>query len=133
MIGDINVNQLFKNTTEERLLKYYVKEYESLLKNKFPACSRQAGTLVEKQLSILDMKDEAMKFMFGNTKKFLKITTEIAQNYYPEILGQMIIVNSPFSFKAVWAIIKSFIDEKTRRKISIEGNKYQGKLLNIVN
>jgi hypothetical protein len=102
------------------------------LKNKFPSCSRQAGKLIEKQLSILDMKDEAMKFVFGNTKKFLKITTEIAQNYYPEILGEMIIINAPFSFKAVWAIAKSFIDEKTRKKISIEGNKYQQKLISIV-
>jgi hypothetical protein len=78
------------------------------------------------------MKDEASKFLFGNTKKFVQITTNIAQNYYPEILGQMFIVNAPFSFKALWAIVKNFIDDKTVKKITIEGSKYSKKLLEIV-
>ena len=41
----------------------------------------------------------------------------------------MFIVNAPFIFSAIWAIVKGFIDEKTRKKINIIGGKYQKKLL----
>jgi len=132
LIGDINPKELFQYTNEERLLKYYVKEYERLLKGIYPACSNVAGKRVEQSISILDMKNEAMKFMFGDTKKFVEITTDMAQNYYPEILGQMFIINAPFSFKAIWAMFKSFVDEKTRKKINIEGSSYKKKLLNFI-
>ena len=68
MVGEINVQELFLNTNEERLLKYYVKEYEKLIKFRFPACTKDFGKLIEQSLSILDMKDEATKFMFGKVK-----------------------------------------------------------------
>jgi len=132
MIGEINVTELFLNTNEERLLKYYVKEYEKLINFRNPACSKASGKLIEQTLSILDMKDEASKFMFGKTKEFVKITSNMAQNYYPEILGQMFIINAPFSFKALWSMFKSFVDEKTRKKITIEGSSYKRKLLDLV-
>lgn len=73
VIGDINVEELFQNTSEERLLKYYVRGYERLLKVMFPACSNHSRKLIEKSLSILDMKDQAMKFMYGNVRRFLKL------------------------------------------------------------
>ena len=37
---------------------------------------------------------------------------------------RMFIVNAPFIFSAIWAIVKGFIDEKTRKKINIMGGKY---------
>lgn len=35
-------------------------------------------------------------------------------------------------FTGVWAIVKGFIDEKTRKKITILGGKYQKDLLELV-
>ena len=45
----------------------------------------------------------------------------MSNDYYPESLGNMLIVNVPWVFSAVWAICKAFIDEKTRTKIRIIG------------
>jgi len=36
-------------------------------------------------------------------------------------MGRMFIINAPMLFTGVWAIIKPWIDEKTRAKISIIG------------
>ena len=132
IIGDINVKELFTITTEDRMMKYYVKEYERVMKYRFPACSKAAGTLIEQSLTILDMKGEAMKFMFGKTKEFVKIAAKIGQDYYPEMLGRMFIVNTPFTFKAIWSFVKPFLDEKTAKKISLEGSNYIKKLLELV-
>ena len=48
----------------------------------------------------------------------------IGSNYYPEIMHEMLIINSPFMFRAAWTIFKPFIDEKTRKKIKIYGTKF---------
>ena len=41
------------------------------------------------------------------------------------MLAVTIIINTPTSFKAAWAFIKGFLDEKTRRKIEIIGGDYK--------
>lgn len=43
----------------------------------------------------------------------------------------MFIVNAPMLFTGVWAVVKGFIDEKTRAKITIKGGKYP-ELLEVV-
>ena len=47
-------------------------------------------------------------------------------------MGQMFIVNSPMLFTGVWAIVKGFLDERTRNKIQIKGGKYQKEILELV-
>ena len=44
----------------------------------------------------------------------------------------MFIVNAPFFFTGIWAMIKIFLDEGTRKKISILGTDYKSKLLEFV-
>jgi len=44
----------------------------------------------------------------------------------------MFIVNAPMLFTGVWAIIKGFLDEKTRNKIKILGGNYKKDLLEVV-
>lgn len=60
------------------------------------------------------------------------MASKIGQDYYPEIMGQMFIVNAPMLFTGVWAIVKGFLDEKTRKKISIKGGKYEKEILELV-
>jgi len=39
------------------------------------------------------------------------------QDYYPERLGKLFIVNAPYIFMKVWQIIYPFIDNKTKKKV----------------
>lgn len=52
---------------------------------------------------------------------FIKITNNIAQNYFPEVLFKMFIINAPSIFTIMWAGIKKFLDENTQKKIFILG------------
>lgn len=62
----------------------------------------------------------------------IQLASKIGSDYYPEIMGQCFIVNAPMLFTGVWAVVKGFIDEKTRKKITIMGGKYQKDLLELV-
>ena len=49
----------------------------------------------------------------------LKLAAEVGSDCYPETLGVYLIVNAPAFFPFVWAVIKAFLDEKTRRSVRV--------------
>lgn len=56
-----------------------------------------------------------MGMMKGNNMDKMREAGKIMEENYPEKASTTWIVNTPFIFKAVWAMIKGFIDEKRRR------------------
>jgi hypothetical protein len=87
------------------------------------------GTRIEQGVTILDLKDASMKIFSKKVHHLIKLASKIGQDYYPEIMGQMYIINAPMLFSGIWAIVKGFLDERTRKKISIQGSKYIKDLL----
>lgn len=132
MISKVDVSEIFKKTTPDRIARIYVKDYEDLILNKFTACSKRVGGVIETTLTILDLQGVGLSILGGTLRNFIKLAADIAQNYYPEMLGQMWLINTSFMFSAVWAIVKGFIDEKTRNKFNLEKSDYSAKLLEII-
>ena len=127
-----DVKGLFKITTEEKMVKYYIKQYERQIKYIFPACSAVVKRPVEQSCTILDANGIGIMSLFGPIKGFLKLASDIGQDYYPEMLGKMTIVNVGFLFRAVWSLVKSFIDPKTQAKINLCKSSYKDDLLALV-
>lgn len=83
-------------------------------------------------MTILDLDGVGMGMLVGKTKAFIKLASDIGQDYYPEGLGAMMLLNTGFFFNAVWAIVKNFIDEKTAKKVNMLGTSYKKKLLELI-
>mmetsp|Transcript_37992 Transcript_37992/g.34022 ORF Transcript_37992/g.34022 Transcript_37992/m.34022 type:complete len:345 (+) Transcript_37992:43-1077(+) len=131
-IGLFKVAELFKITSQERMVKYYIKSYEKLVNVILPQCTKASGHRVDQTVTILDLKGASFKMFSGQVIDFVKLASSIGQDYYPEIMGQMFIVNAPMLFSGAWAVIKQFLDEKTRQKIKIIGSSYQKELLECI-
>ena len=127
-----DVKALFQITTEEKMVKYYIKQYERQIKYIFPACSAVVKRPVEQSCTILDANGIGIMSLFGPIKGFLKLASDIGQDYYPEMLGKMTIVNVGFLFRAIWSMVKGFIDAKTQSKISLLKSNYKEELLKLV-
>ncbi|KAL1924742.1 uncharacterized protein VTP21DRAFT_4396 [Calcarisporiella thermophila] len=127
-IGNVDLKQLFKVTTEERMIKHFVVGYESLVNDRFPSCSKLAGQRIEQCFTILDLKGIQLK-QAPSIMSFIKRISAIAQDYYPEMMGKMFIINAPYLFASVFNLIKNFLDEVTVNKIVILSGKYQQELL----
>jgi len=60
---------------------------------------------------------------------YLSRASGISQNYYPERLGKLYVINAPWGFAGVFSLIKRFLDPVTVAKISILGSSYESELL----
>jgi len=86
------------------------------------------GRRIEQSLTILDLKGSSMKMMSKQVYNFIQLASKIGQDNYPEILGNMFIINAPMLFSGIWTMIKPWLDEKTRNKIKIIGSNFQKEL-----
>ncbi|KAF9259914.1 hypothetical protein L218DRAFT_963167 [Marasmius fiardii PR-910] len=127
-LGKLDIKALYAITSQERQLKRLVWEYEKFLSTRLPACSEAVGNPVETSCTILDLHNVSLG-NFYRVKDYVSQASSIGQNRYPECMGKFYIINAPYLFYTVWALIKPWLDEVTVAKIAILGSNYKEELL----
>ncbi|CAK7898366.1 Sec14p cytosolic factor [[Candida] anglica] len=127
-LGRVNLTEMLKMTTQDRMLKNLVWEYESFTKFRLPACSRQRGSLVETSCTIMDLKGISISTV-SQVIAYVREASTIGQNYYPERMGKFYCINAPFGFSTAFRLFKPFLDPVTVSKIHILGSSYKKELL----
>ncbi|KAJ9297794.1 hypothetical protein DTO271G3_4015 [Paecilomyces variotii] len=127
-LGKIDLNAMYKITTGERMLQNLVCEYEKLADPRLPACSRKAGKLLETCCTIMDLKGVGITNV-PSVYGYVRQASAISQNYYPERLGKLYLINAPWGFSSVFGVVKGFLDPVTVQKIHVLGSNYKKELL----
>jgi hypothetical protein len=127
-LGKVELNKMLKITSEERMLRNLVWEYEAFVNYRLPACSRKQGCLVETSCTILDLKGISISTAYS-VINYVKEASKIGQNFYPERMGKFYCINAPFGFSTVFKALKPFLDPVTVSKIFILGSGYKKELL----
>ena len=127
-LGKIDLAAMYKITTAERMLQNLVVEYEKLADPRLPACSRKSGQLLETCCSIMDLQGVGISKV-SSVYGYVKQASAISQNYYPERLGKLYLINAPWGFSSVFSVVKGFLDPVTVKKIHVLGSGYQAELL----
>ncbi|TVY41135.1 Sec14 cytosolic factor [Lachnellula occidentalis] len=127
-LGNIDLTAMYKITTSERMLQNLAVEYEKVGDPRLPACSRKAGALLETCCTIMDLKGVGLSKV-SSVYGYVKQASAMSQNYYPERLGRLYLINAPWGFSTVFSVVKGWLDPITVEKIHVLGSGYQKELL----
>ncbi len=58
-----------------------------------------------------------MKFLQKKYYEPIKTIIDVDQYFYPEILYKMVIVNAPWTVKALWAVVSPWLDDILKAKV----------------
>ena len=119
---------MYKITTSERMLQNLAVEYEKLADPRLPACSRKSRQLLETCCTIMDLKGVGISKV-SSVYSYVKQASAMSQNYYPERLGRLYLINAPWGFSTVFSVVKAWLDPITVEKIHVLGGGYQTELL----
>ena len=115
-VGAVDGSKLTKEFTMDEVTKFHIQEMSSLDSYK-EIESKNRGRRIYKHIAILDLKGLGMGHLKDRFMDPMKKFIQIDQDFYPETLYVMIIVNAGMIVKAAWKIASVFIDPITKENI----------------
>ncbi|XP_062190451.1 phosphatidylinositol/phosphatidylcholine transfer protein SFH11-like isoform X2 [Phragmites australis] len=131
-IGLVDLSKLMQVTSIDRFVKYHISEQERTVSVRYPACSVAAKKHIASTTAILDVKGLGMNNFSKSARELFIEIQKIDSNYYPETLNQLYIINAGSGFRALWRVLKAFMEARTLAKIQVLGSNYLNTVLETV-
>eukprot|EP01006_Ploeotia_vitrea_P011780 TRINITY_DN31290_c0_g1_i1.p1 TRINITY_DN31290_c0_g1~~TRINITY_DN31290_c0_g1_i1.p1 ORF type:complete len:423 (-),score=209.23 TRINITY_DN31290_c0_g1_i1:61-1155(-) len=126
-IGHSDPGLLTKLLTLEEIEQYHLYHIE----NKAALVKRlteERGEIV-RNCKVMDLSGLGVNALHREGIAYLQHLIKISQDNYPEMLGNLYIINAPWIFSSVWRVVSAWLNPATIEKINILGSNYMEVLL----
>ena len=132
-VGKSYPEKIINNVSEDKIHHFLVQKFERMLNVVMPYLSQIHGKRIERTTLIIDLKNVKSSVYFNSKiRSFLKISSRMGQDFYPETLGRCFVINAPMIFQVLWKFVSGLLDSKTKDKIFIEKDNGLKKLTNFM-
>lgn len=130
--GDIssNFSEISKLLTLDDLVIRHIRQQEMAVR-RMQYYSETSGKPSEAQIIVFDLANLSYAIDTTAMAAFRK-TLQIDQDFYPERLHTLFMINAPWFFTAIWAVISPWLDPVTANKIRIVGSNYISSLREVI-
>ncbi|KAL5501505.1 hypothetical protein ACEPAH_8765 [Sanghuangporus vaninii] len=122
-LGAIEVAALYKVMTPDRFWETIVVTAEGAMREILAGCSYAAERVVDDILVIVDLKNFGLG-KFWQMKDLVRDSFQFSQDYFPETMGLLVVINAPYTFTAIWAAVKPMLAKETQDKVRIFSSDY---------
>jgi len=129
--GNVDVAELYKVVSPERFWEILVATTEGTMREILPGASYAAGRVIDESMIVADLQGFSLA-KFWQMKSLVRDTFQMTQDYIPETLGTLIVINAPYGFATIWSIVKGWLAKETQEKVQILGSNYKEVLLEYV-
>ena len=124
-------HEVKKHLTEDELVCRHALVQEAHFKIRAPHASIFYGKEVTHGFVVLDMTGLIVMVDPSAISACIRLLSN-DQNNYPERLKAVYVINAPWYFTGIWALITPFLDAKTCAKFKVLGADYYDELIKIV-
>jgi hypothetical protein len=108
---------LLADLSERELQECHIQMQEVLMWLKEKQTEKM-GARSYKSVVIMDMQDFGWAHLSTTFYNPIQSILHIDQYYYPETLYKLLVINAPFSFRTLWAVVKPWLHPLTQARVS---------------
>uniref|UniRef100_A0A8D2B556 SEC14 like lipid binding 6 n=1 Tax=Sciurus vulgaris TaxID=55149 RepID=A0A8D2B556_SCIVU len=127
----LDVKGLFLSVSKQDLLREKLRNCELLL-HQCELQTQKLGKKVEKITAVFDLEGLSLRHLWKPGVELAQEFLSALEANYPEILKHVIIVRPPSLFAVAFSLIKSYMNEETRRKVMILGDNWKQELTKFI-
>ena len=118
-VGSQDAKKLYSGHGFEHRCFYHQYYMEYLIRKHMVQVSRDEHHRITQVVIIVDMAGLSMSQATKTNYSFVKYVAKVNSLLYPEYMAVTYVINAPRIMSFMWNIVKSWLDEKTRKKIQI--------------
>jgi hypothetical protein len=112
-----------KEFTEDELILRHIGQQNFMVKQRFLSASVRYGRPINKQVVVMDLKGLPMAPEWAALKNLHRVINT-DQDFFPESLGTILVINAPVYFTVIWAVVRPWLDPNVLEKVQILGGNY---------
>jgi hypothetical protein len=129
----MDVDSVLEGVTKEDVLHSHIIMMEYQNRALMAQGSARMGHTVHRMCNIVDMTGASSRLASRKAMDIFKLIAAVDQDNYPETMGATYVVNAPWVFTAVWAVVSPMLGARTQRKVQVFGDSgYTARLLEYI-